>query len=117
MQQQFSSERRPTVWKILPAFEQFLDRWRAFGLDKSFAALHPAIEVGLKTFEKYYEKANKSSAQIIKLCKSLCRCIISIGCSYSLDLNPSSKEEYFAAFWTTEGQEHACKTMNDVVSL
>lgn len=68
MQQQFSSETSPTVWKVLPVIENFMQEWQDLAADNNYAALAPAINSGLKTTEKYFGKAMQSSAQIMNLC-------------------------------------------------
>lgn len=66
---QFSSETVPSVWKILPAIENFMHRWEELSLKPEYEVLRTAIECGIKTTEKYFSKAARSSAQIMNLCK------------------------------------------------
>ncbi len=68
MQQQFLAQYVPTVWKILPAFEEFMEKWGDISRDPDYAALRGAIQCGIKTLEKYYNKADNSPVQIVNLC-------------------------------------------------
>lgn len=67
-QQQFSAEYYPTLWRVLPVFEDFMASWQAMLNDPEFLPLHPAISAAMETLEKYYNKTGDSPAHIISMC-------------------------------------------------
>ncbi|EJC97303.1 uncharacterized protein FOMMEDRAFT_44928, partial [Fomitiporia mediterranea MF3/22] len=68
--------------------------------DPLYSSLEESLQKGIALIEKYFEKATRSSAQII-----------------NLFLNPLTKGHYFKEFWSEKGQETAFKVINTVVSL
>ena len=54
MQQMFSSETVPMVWRVLPTLEGIIDKWNAFAENKEYKILHYTIKNGVKTLEKYF---------------------------------------------------------------
>jgi hypothetical protein len=69
IQETFSAEYYPTIWRILPAYEELLAEWRVFSHDPRMIALWPAIEAGIESLEKYYNKTDNSPAHIISTCE------------------------------------------------
>jgi endonuclease IV len=55
-QQQFSSERVPTVSKVFPIIEFLLSALEAAKKDKAFEDIHDAIVAGVSNLEKWYRK-------------------------------------------------------------
>jgi len=82
------------------------------------AALWPAINLGIVSLKKYYNKTDNSTAHIISMCAYVgCRqMIIKFSHHHSADLNPCIKDEYFHVTWTTDGQEQACIVKEKMVS-
>ncbi len=68
--QQFSSETEPTVWKILPLFEDLMDEWKQFVADREYSSLHDPVKAGLVTVDKYFDKGTLSTAQVVNMCMS-----------------------------------------------
>jgi hypothetical protein len=68
-QEEFSAEYYPTVWRILPVYEEFLLSWSRLLLRDDMAILKPAIQAGLKSIEKYYNKADLAPANIVSICE------------------------------------------------
>jgi hypothetical protein len=99
IQQQFSGELHPTVWKILPVFEVLIDRWQEMSHKGDYSNLQSALQKGIDSLTKYYNKANISAAQVV-----------------SLYLNPCTKDEYFRQCWTSQGQEAVKMHMSLIVS-
>ncbi|KAL5476481.1 hypothetical protein ACEPAI_3338 [Sanghuangporus weigelae] len=92
IQQVFSSETAPTVFRVLPAFEDFRDELGKLKQKPDFRSLVPAVDAALKTIDKYHGKAMRSSAQVV--------------CIY---LNPCFKDEFFKETGTVD--EEAERTM------
>jgi hypothetical protein len=82
------------------------------------AALWPAINLGIASLEKYYNKTDNSAAHVILMCAyAYCRRIlINFSHHHSSDLNPCIKDEYFRVAWTPNGQEQAHIVMEKMVS-
>ncbi|RDB25436.1 hypothetical protein Hypma_008116 [Hypsizygus marmoreus] len=93
-QEQFSSEIDPSVWWILPTYEYFMSQWHNLADRPDIKPIRHAILLGVKYLEKYYNKSDNSSANIL-----------------SIYLNPCTKDAYFANHWNFSGQEHACIVM------
>ncbi|KLO06594.1 hypothetical protein SCHPADRAFT_685495 [Schizopora paradoxa] len=74
-----------------------METWKKMAADPKYLALKPAINAGVAHLEKYYDKALKSTAQIV-----------------ALYLNPFSKDVYFEEYWTPEGIDYATATMEKV---
>ena len=68
MQQIFSSETVPTVWRVLPAFEALIKTWKEYAEMKDYKILHVGIKNGIKTFEKYFDWVVESLAEIVSIC-------------------------------------------------
>lgn len=115
IQQQFSSDASPLVWKVLPMIEEFMQNWTETSLKPDYKILHPAIQSGLQTMGKYFGVATRSSAQILNLCKSMIISHLHIITLLFTDLNPLAKRDYFEIYWKDEGKEHANKVIDDVV--
>lgn len=68
-QQASSAEEYPTIYRVLPAFEEFRDELVNFTTEDGYEALRPAIYSALKVIDKYHGKATRSSCQVVCLCK------------------------------------------------
>ncbi|KAG2123483.1 hypothetical protein DEU56DRAFT_49781 [Suillus clintonianus] len=68
VQEAFSAEYYPTVWRILPLYEDFIVRWQTFSKDPKMAVLRHAIHAGITNLEKYYNKTDNSPAHIVSMC-------------------------------------------------
>lgn len=71
VQQRFSAERTPTVYRILPVYERFRDNWAALRARDDMRTLATALDAGIASIEKYYNKTEKQPANIVCLCKLL----------------------------------------------
>jgi hypothetical protein len=71
-QEEFSVEYYPTVWQILPVYELFILSWSCLLLRDDMAILKLAIQAGLKSIKKYYNKADLAPVNIASICKRLC---------------------------------------------
>ena len=54
---------------MLPLYEDFMARWCAFAEADEMAVLQPAIYMGIKSLEKYYNKSDNSPVHIISMCE------------------------------------------------
>lgn len=68
--EEFSAEHYPTVWRVLPIFENFMTEWHQLANDPDMEPLRPAIMKGLSTLEKYYNKTENSPAHVVAMCES-----------------------------------------------
>ena len=67
MQQYFSSEHLPTLWRALPAIEQLQTAWEAKRDDERFAIYQDAITDGLEKIRKYYSCFDKKPSYVLAL--------------------------------------------------
>jgi len=58
----------PTVWRILPLYEEFIQKWRECAADPDMAVFWAAIEAGIESLEKYYNKTENSPVHIVSMC-------------------------------------------------
>ncbi|KAG1834972.1 hypothetical protein DFJ58DRAFT_847502 [Suillus subalutaceus] len=86
VQEAFSAEYYPTIWRILPLYKDFIIRWQTFSEDPKMAA-------GITNLEKYYNKTDNSPAHIVSISQFL------------------HKDEYFNVAWTEDGQRQAFTVM------
>ena len=69
VQEAFSAEYYPTIWQVLPLYKDFISKWKGFATDPNMLQLWPAIEAGLESLEKYYNKTDDSPVHIVSVCK------------------------------------------------
>jgi len=77
IQQSFSAEKEPTLWRALPAIEELQTAWEAKRDKSSFAKYHDAINDGLEKINKYYSRFDEKPAFILALGEErlqVCRC-------------------------------------------
>jgi hypothetical protein len=67
IQQYFSAEKRPTLWRALPAIEELQTAWEAKRDDERFSAYRMAINDGLAKLNKYYSRFDEKPAYILAL--------------------------------------------------
>ena len=69
IQQSFSAEKRPTLWRALPAIEELQTAWEAKRGNPRFAVYRNAINDGLEKLNKYYSRFDEKPAYILALGK------------------------------------------------
>jgi hypothetical protein len=69
LQQSFSAEKRPTLWRALPAIEELLMAWEAKHGNPRFAVYRTAINDGLAKLNKYYSRFDDKPAYVLALGK------------------------------------------------
>ncbi|KAF8075323.1 hypothetical protein FPV67DRAFT_1408806 [Lyophyllum atratum] len=67
VQQYFSSESQPTLWRALPAIEELLTKWEARMNDPKYALYQYAISDGRNKILKYYNKFDAKPVYILAL--------------------------------------------------
>jgi hypothetical protein len=90
IQQHFSSEREPTLWRALPAIEELQTAWEAKRDDPQYALYKDAINDGLSKLNKYYSRFDEKPSYIL-----------------ALILHPYYKLSYIAHAWGGEAEEAA----------
>ena len=68
MQQTFSSERAPTVWRIVPSFEFLIKRWDTMASNTQHQGLKHALNEGVKSLQKWYKRADGLLAPAYFIC-------------------------------------------------
>ncbi|KAF8871099.1 hypothetical protein BD779DRAFT_1428662, partial [Infundibulicybe gibba] len=63
----FSSDKRPSLWRALPAIEDLQTAWEDKLSDPAYSIYHPAIADGLEKLKKYYSKFDEKPAFILAL--------------------------------------------------
>lgn len=69
IQQYFSAEKQPTLWRALPAIEGLQTTWEAKHNKRLFAKYWDAIADGLSKINKYYSRFDEKLAFILDLSK------------------------------------------------
>ncbi|KAJ7106433.1 hypothetical protein C8R43DRAFT_906248 [Mycena crocata] len=59
--QTFSKERYPTVSIIIPTFEYLIIRWETMSMHPRYAEISDALKEGVKSFRKWYHRAETTS--------------------------------------------------------
>jgi hypothetical protein len=62
VQQTFSSERTPTVWRIIPSLEFLIKRWESMIGQSRYRDVKKAITEGIQSLKKWYRKVDNTSA-------------------------------------------------------
>ena len=70
IQQYFSAEKRPTLWRALPAIEELQTSWEAKRDKVCFSTYRTAIDDGLSKLNKYYSWFDEKLAYVLAL--SMC---------------------------------------------
>jgi hypothetical protein len=66
--ERFSSHTEPTVWNVLPIFEQLIETWQTKASDPRFSKIKDAILAGVKKASDYYNRTDLSPAYITSQC-------------------------------------------------
>jgi hypothetical protein len=68
----FSAEKRPTLWRVLPAIEELQMAWEAKRDDEKYILYRSAIQDGLDKLNKYYSRFDQKPCYILALGKFCC---------------------------------------------
>ncbi len=71
IQQYFSSDKRPTLWKALPAIEWLQTLWEAKAANEKYAMHKNTIQDGIAKLCKYYSRFDDKPAYILALGKQI----------------------------------------------
>ena len=75
LQQYFSHEKQPTLWRAIPAFEDLQTAWEAKLESPKFQVYKTAIKQGLTKIGKYYSKFDEKPVYPLSLGKKLDACL------------------------------------------
>lgn len=53
---------------MIPLYEEIIHKWKEYGSDVDMQVLWTAIEAGVDSLEKYYNKTENSPAHIVAMC-------------------------------------------------
>jgi len=98
VQQTFSSERTPTVWRIIPSLEFLIKRWESMVGQPRYRDVKKAITEGIQSLTKWYRKVDNTSAAYF-ICLVLDPNVKDLYCRHQWDL-----EQYAAGM--TRLEEH-----------
>lgn len=69
IQQYFSSEKQPTLWRALPALEELQTRWEKKRDSAKYDVYGDALDDGLAKIGKYYSRLDEKPAFVLALSK------------------------------------------------
>ncbi|KAH7903215.1 hypothetical protein BJ138DRAFT_1020984 [Hygrophoropsis aurantiaca] len=67
IQQYFSADKHPTLWRAIPVLEELQTAWEAKHADSQYELYKPAVQAGLDKISKYYQKLDEKSVYILAL--------------------------------------------------
>ncbi|KAH9024998.1 hypothetical protein EDB83DRAFT_2230815 [Lactarius deliciosus] len=67
IQEYFSSEQKPTLWRSLPAIEELQTAWEVKRDNPQYAIYKDAINDGLTKLNKYYSRFNEKPSYVLAL--------------------------------------------------
>jgi hypothetical protein len=76
IQQYFSAEKRPTLWRVLPAVEELQTAWEKKRDNSRYAQYRDALEDGLAKINKYYSRFDEKPSYIIALGMFACLLLV-----------------------------------------
>ena len=71
IQQYFSSEKEPTLWRALPALEELQTAWEKKRSSPPYALYEDALTHGLDKLKKYYSRLDEHPSFVLALGKSV----------------------------------------------
>ncbi|TFK64505.1 hypothetical protein BDN72DRAFT_774502, partial [Pluteus cervinus] len=63
----FSSETKPTLWRVIPAIEELFVAWSEMAMNPKLYLYHDAIDAGREKIRKWYKKFEKKDVGILSL--------------------------------------------------
>jgi len=72
IQQHFSSDKKPTLWRALPAIERLQTAWESKASDPKYNLYRDALSDGLKKLKKYYTCFDEKPAYVLSLGGCFC---------------------------------------------
>ena len=70
VQQCFSAEQHPTLWRVVPVLEELQTSWEGKRADPRYEPYHLAIDRGLAKIGKYYNRLDDKPVYILALGRS-----------------------------------------------
>jgi hypothetical protein len=99
IQQLFSSEQQPTLWRALPALEELQTAWEDKKKLERFALYEDAIDAGLSKLQKYYSRIDTKPVFVLALGAFLYFSEYSLSMSLIIVLHPYYKLDYIKLSW------------------
>src|ERR1700674_2757151 len=65
VQEAFSAEYYPSIWRVIPLYEDFISKWKEFANNPTMIELWPAIKARIESLKKYYNKTDGSPIHIV----------------------------------------------------
>ncbi|KAM6504300.1 hypothetical protein JOM56_001243, partial [Amanita muscaria] len=90
IQQYFSADSNPTLWRALPALEELQTAWEEKRDDLHYAPYQNAIQDGLDKINKYYSRFDEKLAFVL-----------------AIVLHPYYKLDYIKVMWGGEEEQQA----------
>lgn len=69
IQQYFSSDKAPTLWRVIPAVEDLISAWTKKAADPKYADYWPGLQAGIEKIKKYRPPLDKKKAYPLALSK------------------------------------------------
>jgi hypothetical protein len=116
VQQTFSNERTPTVWRIIPSLEFLIKRWESMVDQPRFRDVKEAIAEGIESLKKWYRKVDHTSpAYFICLGASSFPFLAVLSNSFRAVLDPTIKDLYCRHRWEPEQYAAGMRRLEEVV--
>ena len=68
VQQTFSSEHAPTIWRIIPSFEFLIVRWNSMAGNSQHQGLKQALVEGVKSLQKWFDRTDGTLSPAYFIC-------------------------------------------------
>src|ERR1700760_5115069 len=113
--QSFSSERTPTVWRIIPTLEFLIKRLQTMSTQPKFGEIKEALLEGVKSLRKWFHRTDSTSSAYF-ICLGQYYSTIFRHYTYSgAVLNPNIKDVYFRTQWAPTEYEKGMKALEETV--
>ncbi|KAJ7075640.1 hypothetical protein B0H15DRAFT_791554 [Mycena belliarum] len=114
--QSFSSERTPTVWRIIPTLEFLIQRWETMAAHPNYVEIKAALLAGVQSLKKWFHRADTTSSAYF-ICLGTFRSFSRRDYTESLPvLDPTIKDVYFRTRWGDEEYKKGMASLETVVS-
>lgn len=97
IQQYFSSEKEPTLWRALPALEELQTAWEKKRNSRQYALYKDALTGGLEKLRKYYSRLDEKPSFVLSLGKILN--LLTYNSNKIIVLHPYYKLTYIKLAW------------------
>lgn len=108
VQQYFSAEKRPSIWRGLPVLESLQTSWEGKREDPRFSLYDGALQEGLEKLGKYYSRLDKKPIYVLSLGTSIFPLPDTVAYELTV-LHPYYKMTYIDTYWGGEEEQAAEK--------